>query len=897
MPEENAIQDYAPTDMDDEQEETGSTSNEPVGVGVYGPWWKSPERTWLKEDLDVNILNGLINLRQLCSRSDIAARRFEVEQTWEVQLFDRGYQHLTGRKGGGFDLPGEDTRWGPTAQINRSNLLNCNILSKTKDILVGALCRETPRVQFLPSCPSNNPEVTAAQIADKFKYIYQRNNNLREKMREIADYFCTSDRVVTLTAYWADATNYGYVEDREDPVSPETETTDALQQILNGLQEREEQDEQDEGDGEPDRENQEETPEEPAKASAESVEPKPEETGSRTPMGMELTWVFDKLSNKVPITSDSIRSMPWIQLFRDWDEAYVKGMFPFAKDRIKPEGTDSAEIELDRIARLNTNLAIQGKYVTGDSLQRLCTVCWTFLRPSMFYCNEIKKEIQEELCEMFPDGCLIVCAGSEFMFARNCAMNDHVAVAHALSGKGQNRRALLTNIMPIQKRLNDWMDLMGDFFVRTVPKRYYDQTAFDIELIQSQDNTPGGSIPFIARPGVALTELMGTDPIVQNQPAMAEFIKWFEGELNDDISGALASLYGGATDQLTVGGAEIQRNQALGRLNGSWNAIQELFAETHRQAVKAAAQNRPSDIDESVYGVGRVTVEIAKMKGNVLCYPEYDASFPEDSEQKLLRYEELWKTAPENPLSMALLKSPKNMKVAKDVLRFNDLEIPGAMEYEKQQGEFEILIKTGPVPNPEIMKIQKRILQHRMEINAATETMKQGLPQGTLGPEHIQQVSPQMDMLEQQEQMMATKLKQLEKDAPEVSTVPVAEDKSENHAVEAAACYDWMNSPEGRRYKHGSPEDRDVFKNIYLHWKEHMAMDEKLNPKQAQFKSEGINFSGDLTKLPGDISSQVLAAAGFQVKPTSFQQKVDDETRQTIKQRTAPKVLTKLTRS
>ena len=899
--EEGSTQDFIPTEQGDvpaendavtEPEEGDEDIIQKYNLGFHGPWWASPEKTYLSDDLEADVRSALITLRQLASRSDIAARRFEVEQTWEVELFQRGYQHLDERRGGGFDLPGEDTRWGPTAQINRSNLLNCNIISKVHDILVGALCREVPRVQFLPSCPSNIPEVTASQVANKYKFVYQRNNKIRELMRDIASKFCTDDRVALLTAYWLDGSVYGFEEDEEEPVSPETETTE-LGEMQETAQTKPEDDEE-EGEETPEQEQA-----EPAAEQAEEPEELPIQPKKRMPKGMERTTSFGKLANKVPITSKDIITMPWIQLFEDLDEAFVKAMFPFAKDRIKPEGVDSAEIELDRIARLNTNLAIQGKYVTGDSLQRLCTVCYTFMRPSLFYANEVKSEVSDKLKELFPDGALVITAGSEMMFARNCIMQDHVVIGHPCAGNGQNRIALLTNIVPIQKRLNDWMDLMGDFFVRTVPKRYYDQVAFDIELIQSQDNTPGGSIPFIARPGMPFTQLMGTDPIVQNQPAMAEFIKWFEGELNEDISGALASLYGGATAEPTVGSAALQRDSALGRINSAWLAVQDMFAECHRQAIKCAALNRQKDVDEIVPGVGRITLEIAKMRGNVLCYPEYDASFPETSSQKLLRYDELWKAAEGNPNgpSAKILNVPKNLKVAKDVLRFAELEIPGAMEYEKQQGEFEILIKTGPIPNPELQKLKDQILEHHMQIMSATKGMSDQINQGTHDPNEMQQAAPQLDQMEQQVEMMAQKIKQLEKDAPLTSTVPIAQDKSENHAIEAAAVYDWMNSPEGRRYHHGTPEEQDIFQNFYWHWKEHSDMDAKLNPQQPSLKSEGMSFSVPVDKMPGNVAQQILALGGINANPKDFQDKAEADTQQTIRQRTAPKVISKLTRS
>ena len=892
--EEGAGQEFQPADQDDETPEYSETP-EPeedddivskYDLGCYGAWWASPEKTYLKEDIEDDVLHALVSLRQMASRSDIAARRFEVEQTWESSLFERGYQHLTGRKGGGFDLPGQDTRWGPTAQINRANLLNTNILSKTCDIIVGALCREVPRVQFLPSCPQNNPEVTAAQVADKFKFVYQRNTNIRGLMRKVSKLFCTDDRVIAFTYFRMNGSEYGFVGDQPEAVSPENETSEMgtsniLEQLLNA------------GTEDQDGQISDDTPEPEEPQPIEEEAPK----AKKQPKGIEYTELFGKLENKVPITAKCREDMPWLQLFTDLDEALVKAMFPFAAKRIKPEGVDSAEIELDRIARMNTNLAIQGKYVTGDSMQRLCTVCITFMRPSWFYANEVREEIRDKLIELFPDGCVVITAGSEFIFARNCAMNDHVAIAHPLDEPGQNRRALLTNVMPIQKRLNDWMDLMGDFFVRTVPKRYYDQTAFDIALIQSQDNVPGGSIPFLARPGVAFSQLMGTDPSVTPQPNMGDFIKWFEGSLNDDISGALASLYGGATDINTAAGMAIQRDQALGRMNSAWNAIQEMFAETHRQAVKCAAKNRDNDIDESIQGVGRITVEIAKMRGNVLCYPEYDASFPESSQQKLARWEKLWESVKDNPASEQFLNNLKSMKALKDNLRFTEIEINGVAEYEKQQGEFEILIKSGPIPNPEIDKLKTQILEHHTQIMTTTEGMKQDALNNSLNPQDVQQAAPKMDQMEQQVELMAQQIQQLEKDWPLVSTVPIREDKSENHVAEASAVYDWMNGVEGRRYAHGTPEEQEIFMNFYLHWKKHVEVDGNLNPKSANFKSEGLSFTLDLSKAPPDIAAQVLSAGGFQAQANSFQQQSDQVVKDTIQTRTAPHVLRKLTRS
>jgi hypothetical protein len=817
-------------------------------LGCYAPWDWSAEQIYLSDDLEEDVRGALVGLTLIAARSDQAARRFEVEQAWEAEMFFRGYQHLLPRRGGGFQLPGEDTKWGPMAQLNRQAVYNTNIYSKTGDILISAICRELPKVQFFPICPDSNPDVTMAETANKYKWVYSKNNNLKDIQRDIAHKFCTQDRVVLYTRHVLDATEYGFQDDPE-PASPETAEAmpeDDANQVVQRISEL---------------------------LGGEKKE-------ARRPKGMEITSVFDKLGSKVLVSAKNQSKMPWLQLYEEDDCASARASFPFISEKIRPGGTGTGEVELDRIARINTDLALQGAYVTGDSYNRDVTIQRTWMRPKFFWDQSVRSEIREKLLERFPKGCLVVRVGPEFAFCRNESLDDKVKVLHALPGKGQNRRALLTPCISVQKRLNDWMDLMGDFFVRTVPKRFYDQNTFAVEKMKETNNVPGGAIPFIRRPGTPVSELIHLEPTPQAQPQMGEFIKWFESDLNNDLSGALSTIFGGATDINTAQGAAIQRDQALGRLGVPWNAIQEGFAESHRQAVKAAAEARKQNIDEMVDGHGRITIQVADMNGNVACYPEYDANFPESYSQRESRFYELWKSAPENPLSMELLKSAKNRKIAKDALRFSDLEIVGAAEYEKQEGEFEILLKTGPVPNPDVVKIQTLIKQ-------TTDGMAQEIATGAHNPQEVQQAAPMLDQLEQHAESLPQ----------EVSTVPVAQDKSEDHVIEAQACYDWMNSSEGRRYKHGSEQERAAYQNVYVHWQEHTAMAEKLADDSQALKSTGESISVPLDKMPPNVAIQALAKIGITATPEDFEQKDEADTKKTVTERTAPHVIRKLTRS
>src|ERR1019366_10004404 len=101
----------------------------------------------------------------------------------------------------------------------------------------------------------------------------------------------------------------------------------------------------------------------------------------------------------------------------------------------------------------------------------------------MFMDEKVNDSVRAELLEAFPNGCLLVKAGANYAFSRNESVDDHIEIAHALGGKGQNRRALGSSLISIQKRINDWVDLQDDFFKRTVPKKWMNAEAFNMDAI------------------------------------------------------------------------------------------------------------------------------------------------------------------------------------------------------------------------------------------------------------------------------------------------------------------------------------------------------------------------------------------------------------------------------
>lgn len=838
--------DSNPAPLGKPTDQTEDPNQSPLGVYAAFPYSAEPFA-----NLSETGKGALMQLDGIASKTDVAARRMEVEQAWEALHFDRGYQHLLRGKQGGWIIPGVGTGAGNTQNnYNSGSLYDTNVYGPKGDIIVAALSREVPKQEFFPSNPEYGPDCIAAEEANNFKDVWVRNNNLHLLLVDCARIFWNEDRVLLWTRYELNGQKYGFEEPNKTPLVPE----DIFSPPTDELTGQEGQ--------------------EDVIAEETSVMP-----DGRKPLGQEVTTAHGKLDHKVPITADKVENMQFAQLYFDLDVAIVKGMFPWMADKIQAGGDGTSEVELDRIARENVRQAVLGAYVTGDSLKRHCVVKFTWMRPSMFLDELVNDEARAELLEAFPNGVLLAKAAAQFAFARNESIDDHIVVGHALGGKGANRRALGTALISIQKRINDWVDLLDDFFKRTVAKKWYNSEAFDMEAMKNNPNTPGSSGPFTPQPGLtARDQYMMMEDTPQPQPALPEFIKWFVTALSEEISGALPSLFGARTNTDTVGGIEIQRDQALQRIGCPWNNIQDMFAQAAQQAVKCCAECRDGKaINQNVPGRGNITVNTANLVGGTaICYPDSNPAFPESWHQREEKLMKLIDVSTQNKEVGQFLFSAANLPMLADGIRLKDFKVTGATSVSKQKNEFELLLRAGPVDNPKVLQLTSTLqkAQEGMK-NATLAAAEGGAP-----------VPPQAAGMIQQLQQGLQNL------PPMVSSVPVAEDESEDHKIESDICFDWMNSAEGQKFKRGIPEQQQAYANVHLHWMEHKAMLKKLT-QPIPPKPPNESISVDVSKMPTEVAVQALAKMGIIVQPDVFDQHAKDQVKQAVEKKAIPEALKK----
>jgi hypothetical protein len=261
------------------------------------------------------------------------------------------------------------------------------------------------------------------------------------------------------------------------------------------------------------------------------------------------------------------------------------------------------------------------------------------------------------------------------------------------------------------------------------------------------------------------------------------------------------------------------------------------------------------------------------LSGNVLCFPESNPAFPESWNQREAKLMKMIDASASNSAIAQWLFSPANLPVLQDGIRMKAFKVPGASSVTKQKAEFELLLRSGPMPNPQVLKIQGILSQAAADMQQKAATM--------------QPIDPkEMAMVQQMQQMTKTL-------PPNVSTVPVAQDESELHTVEAGQCLDWMNGSEGQKFKYGNPEQRAAFENVHLHWTEHMTMAKKIAAANAppMDKPPSESISVDVSKMPPAIAVQALAKMKINATPADFKQHADEQLNQAIQKKAIPEAL------
>ncbi len=760
--------------------------------------------------------------------ADNVARRIEIQGAWMLELLDRGFHNIKPQSDGwnisGLPGTGRYQNLGPYGSCLANGSHPTNVIGEKNDIIVACLTRELAESKFVPECPGDPDDEVYADTADSMRNFIADENKYGKRQAEVARFFCTDETAVSYVRPVADAQRWGY-EDAEESVVPESQ----------------------------------------------DLPPEPKATSKRPKMRVCMD-VYGKLSRKVPMMARDQSAMQFQMLAWESDIAQAKSTYTWVADKITAGDLGIAEIKLDRLARQSIRLAVQAYYGTGDSLARDVTETYVWFRPGFYMDDSCPKPCRAWFWENFPKGMLCVYASDVLCYVRNEGMDEVLNIFHAHTGNGQNRRALTESYAGPQLRLNTLVDLWDEFCRKEVPRVGADKDVWNVPALRASSVRVASIEPCIAPVGRPLADTLVAFPQPSHVPTMPDFIMWLSGPLAEQLTHATQSLSGSqdANDpDQTATESKLKDHSSMTAFGESWKEICEGFAVADTQGVSWVARVLPETekFDSDFPGKGRIQAEVGKLKmGAGKARANGEASFPQSWAEREQAWDKVMAAAEANPQGVAagIVGNPITLAGMKPFLP-KGMVIPGVAAVEKQQGEFDVLLRTAPVDNPQFIQAQQMVAQLTPLVQMGTEEMQQmqaqGIPPDPQKAQLLQQAQQQLQQAQQALQTMQ----------PQISSVPVR--PTDNDAVEMQVCDEMINGAVGRRLGSSKvPEDMAAYANLVMHFNQHEAQAKQKAMQNVKPTPAKVSINIDPSKLDPSAEAGALALAGVPSNPAEANQ-------------------------
>ena len=813
-----------------EQGELAEFDPASLPLGTFAAFDVSDEPLWTTKPGDNEITEdykaALRDMVEAVCMADSVARRIEVQGAWMLELLDRGFHNLKPTGSSGWEISGAPgvgryQNYGIYGANCAGNWHSTNVIGEKNDIIVACLTREIAESKFVPECPGNPDDEVYADTADSMRNFIADENNYGKRQGEVARFYCTDERAASYTRPVADAQRWGY-EDNDPDVVPET---------------------------------------------ADGLDPDAESAAtSKRPKMRALTDIYGKLSHKVPMMARDQASMGYQQIAFEKDVALAKATFPWVAGEIQAGDLGVAEIKLDRLARQSISLAMQSYFAVGDSLARDVTITMTWFRPGFYMDDSCPKACRAWFWQNFPKGMLVVYAAGTLAFVRNEGMDEVLHIFHARTGNGQNRRAITESYSGPQMRLNTLVELRDEFCRKTVPRVGLDADVWNVPAIRASSVRVGAFEPFKTpaanRPAA---DTMVQFPVATGSPDIAEFIEWLAGPLAEQLTHAMPALAASqGDDPETLGQSKLQNNNAMSSFGESWKDICEGFAAIDTQAVAWISRVLPEQekFDSDFPGKGRIQAEVSKLKmGSGKARAAGDANFPQSWAEREQAWDKAMASAETNPQGIVaqIVNNPMTLAGMKEFLP-KGMEIPEVAAVQKQQAEFDILLRSAPVDNPQYIQAQQMVMKLTPIIQAASQDAQMLAQTGQqLPPDKAQQLQQGQQMLQQAQQAMQTL-------PPMISSVPVL--PTDHDATEMLVCDKMINGPVGRRFASSKdPKSQAAFQNLNLHFQQHQQAAKAKALQNQQPVQPKTSITVDASKLSGVEQDSALQKLGIAADP------------------------------
>lgn len=653
----------------DEQPEGSEQQETPEESNGYGQNNKD-----LPEQL-VDLLRG--SVRDF-SGQDMYMRRREVIRDRRNRHYERGYQHLywTNGQNGYFGIvsPGGQVVAANGQYVQAPNFLDSyNLFDRYLKIMMAILTQNPPGIDFQPDNPDREEDVQAAQDAEVYRHMFDRQNNVKEIRRQTVRMFGLGSRCIRWTRTESNVEKWGRDDATGEPKQVETcdvfGTLESRVAIL-------------------------------AKDFCDS------------PFCI-LYQDRDELVLKAKYPD-----------FRDKIKGDAKAPGETAYERFARLGALQG-------GRNDTATAEAFKHISTEAH------CWlrpcAFEAPGYDAAFDEAEEgdvnedgspftCRDKMNQLFPDGVCVTFVGDTYVGSHAECMDDHLVCGFPYEGDGMYRLAMMDPMVVVQDSFNDSMNAAREIFDTGWPSTWVNAEDQEYDSITSQR-----ADPYAIRQKKKSNQAMPLaadffrEPNPELPATFVQMVQMLQGELPQFQLATPPALFGAAMeDQKTASGYAQARAQAMGQQGLVFQQLQEMDAAMYCQAANAAMKNpqTPQNIVVAAAGENRSFSLERLNAGNFKVFPDQDSSFPESTQAKRANLQMLLTMAAQTPAGAQIFEEPDNWKEIATKLGTENIVFPEAEARDVQQAEIEELLAQSPVPGDPQM-IQQAQENHAMLAMAA----------------------------------------------------------------------------------------------------------------------------------------------------------------------------------
>lgn len=694
------------------------------------------------QELSEDLQKALRDLWQKCIADGITADRQEVRDVWQAHFYWRGLQYTWwSEKEGKLKLLSQASQQDIENPDDMPRFQYVTNIYQSRGLgFIAAVAGAAPRIRFFPDDADNSDDVETAEGDTKLAKAIERWNPTKKLLQEEAHLFWMDGVVGAYVRRVADGEKFG-TESVGSLGSQETELTpESLRCAKCGW-------------------------EGPAKqanlpvpcpqcgqpltednlAPAQSANIPTDEGEEELPKSRVVITPVGALNLKRPQYCKEQGDFHYLVFEREVHFSKARAAWPEKAKDIKGGIAGGGVAAYRRIARLSTAQGTSLLSQTGDALASLVTISSVWFRKDAFYMLDDETK-REALIQAFPDGCKVIFAGETYCESAPESMDDAWVIEHAFPGDGQHRPAVGSAMISVQDRYNTESNIQTETYEYGQPITYRAADTFDSEASKEQISEPGAEVTVALKPNERVQDRIMTTTPASVSPDMNAHMQELRGAISDELSGVYPALAGAETDQKTLGGQAMQRDQAMGRMGISYSRLKQFHADIMTLACRALRKEGTGTISTSVRSKSgefeSESVDVSALEGESKAYPEGDENFPEGWAQKRA----VLMQVADSTQGEQLLQEPDNQEVFLSALGIPDLVAPGAAARKKQLREIKEL-----KPKPEVASM---------------------MPTG----------------------------------APNPLAAMLIDQDFDNHVAELQTCASWMNSEEGQRAKKDDPE-------------------------------------------------------------------------------------------